>query len=89
MMEPIIHMTEKKDSLDIMLEMDMQELTKHPVVIEVLNLCYEGKYSISSTAMSMSQTVQAMFTQEIWNPKSINDRLMLNITHFGDSASTK
>lgn len=60
MSEPIIHMTEKKDCLDIMLEMDMQDLLKHPVVIEILNLVYEGKYSISSTALSMSQTVQAM-----------------------------
>lgn len=57
MSEPILHMTEKKDCLDIMLEMDMQDLLKHPVVIEVLNLVYEGKYSISSTALSMSQTV--------------------------------
>ena len=47
-------MTEKKDCFDIMLEMNMQELLKHPVVIEVLNLVYEGKYSISSTALSMS-----------------------------------
>lgn len=89
MSEPILHMTEKKDCLDIMLEMDMQELLKHPVVIEVLNLVYEGKYSISSTALSMSQTVQAMLAMDVWSGKSINERLINNITQFGDSASTK
>ena len=54
MSEPILHMTERKDSLDIMYEMNMQELLKHPVVIEVLNLVYEGKYSVSSSELSMS-----------------------------------
>lgn len=54
MSEPILHMTEKKDSLDIMYEMNMQELLRNPVVVEVLNLVYEGKYSISSSALSMS-----------------------------------
>lgn len=57
MTEPIFHLSEKKDCLDIMLEMDLQDLLKHPVIIEILNLIYEGKYSISSTALSMSQTV--------------------------------
>lgn len=89
MSEPILHMSERKDCLDIMLEMDMQELLKHPVVIEVLNLVYEGKFSISSTAISMSQTVQALLNLEVWSPKSINDRLIQNITHFGDTASTR
>ena len=56
MSEPILHMTERKDSLDIMYEMNMQELLKHPVVVEVLNLVFEGKYSVSSSALSMSQT---------------------------------
>jgi hypothetical protein len=54
MIEPILHMTERKDSLDVMYEMNMQELLKHPVVVEVLNLVYEGKYSVSSSALSMS-----------------------------------
>ena len=35
-------MTERKDSLDIMLEMNMDKLLKHPVIVEVLNLVYEG-----------------------------------------------
>ena len=56
MKEPIFHMSETKDSLDIMLEMNMQELLKDPILIEVLDLVYEGKYSASNSSLSMSQT---------------------------------
>ena len=56
MKEPIFHMTERKDSLDIMLEMNMESLLKHPVIVEVLNLVYEGKYSVDASALNLSQT---------------------------------
>ena len=56
MTEPIFHMKERKDSLDIMLEMNMETLLKHPVVVEVLNLAYEGKYSADSSPISLSLT---------------------------------
>ena len=56
MIEPVLHMSERKDSLDIMYEMNMQDLLKHPVVVEVLNLVYEGKYSINASSLSMSTT---------------------------------
>jgi len=56
MSEPILHLTERKDSLDIMYEMNMQELLKHPIVVEVLNLVYEGKFSISASPLSLSPT---------------------------------
>ena len=54
MTEPIFHMTDRKDSLDIMLEMNMESLLKHPVIVEVLNLVYEGKYSVDSSALNLS-----------------------------------
>lgn len=54
MAEPVMHMSEKRDCLDIMYEMNMQDLLKNPVVVEVLNLVYEGKYSISASSISMS-----------------------------------
>ena len=47
-------MIERKDSLDIMYEMNMQRLLQHPVVVEVLNLVFEGKYSVSTSSLSMS-----------------------------------
>jgi hypothetical protein len=89
MSEPILHMRERKDSLDIMYEMNMQELLKHPVVIEVLKLVYEGKYSVSQSALSMSQTFQAVLDLDTMSLKSINERLILNIINFGDTGSSK
>lgn len=89
MSEPILHSTEKKDSLDIMYEMNMQELLRDPVVVEVLNLVYEGKFSVSSSALSMSQTFYCLLEMDTADQKSINDRLIQNITNFGDSGSAK
>jgi len=89
MIEPILHMSERKDSLDVMYEMNMQELLQHPVVVEVLNLVYEGKYSVSSSALSMSQTFQCMLDMDALSLKSINERLIANIVNFGDSGSSK
>jgi hypothetical protein len=76
MSEPILHMTERKDSLDIMYEMNMQELLRNPVVVEVLNLVYEGKFSVSSSALSMSQTFFCLIEMKIGDTKSINERLL-------------
>jgi len=56
MREPIFHLSERKDSLDIMLEMKMEKLLQHPVIIEVVNLAYEGKFSVESSALSLSST---------------------------------
>lgn len=65
-------MTERKDSLDIMLEMNMDKLLKHPVIVEVLNLVYEGQYSVDSNALNLSQTFQSFFQMEASDLKSIN-----------------
>lgn len=54
MTERIFHLTERKDSLDIMNEMGMDPLLKHQVVVEVLNLVYEGKYSVDSSLFTLS-----------------------------------
>ena len=40
MREPIFDLNEKLDSLDIMYEMRMEQLLKHPVIFEILNLVY-------------------------------------------------
>lgn len=56
MTEPILHLTRRQDCLDIMLEMDMHEVLTHPVIVEVLNLVYEGKFSANSDALSLSLT---------------------------------
>jgi len=82
-------MQERKDSLDIMLEMKMETLLQHPVIVEVLNLVYEGKFSVDSSAMSLSQTFSAFFLMETYDLKSVNERLIQNITSFGDTGSGK
>jgi hypothetical protein len=54
MTEPIICLKLRKDSLDIMLEMELFELLGHPIVVEVLNLVNQGQYSIDSSTISLS-----------------------------------
>ena len=89
MKEPILHMTERKDSLDVMYEMNMTELLCHPVVIEVLNLVYEGKYSVSATPLGMFQTFFALFEMKATDVKSITEKLVNNISACGDHDTTK
>lgn len=82
-------MTEKKDSLDIMLEMNTEVLWRHPVIIEVLNLVYEGKYSVDSSVLSLSQTLTSFFVMEMGDLKSIQDRLIYYIKSFGETGGSK
>ena len=82
-------MTERRHSLDIMLEMNLERLLKNPVIVEVLNLVNEGKFSVDSSAMSLSQTFQSFFGMDTADLKSINDRLMANISSFGDAGGGK
>lgn len=89
MSEPIFHMSERKDCLDIMLEMNMKELLKHPIVIEVLNLVYEGKYSVSNSSLSMSQSFQCLLEMETFSIKNISNRLIFNIVSFGDTSNSR
>ena len=84
MLEPIFHMTERKDSLDIMFEMKMESLLKHPVVVEVLIFVYGGIYSVDFNLTNISPTFNCFFEMEASNLKSINDRLFYNIANFGD-----
>jgi hypothetical protein len=63
-----------------MLEMKMEKILNHPVIIEVLNLVYEGKYSIDSSSLSLS------FTLDL---KSILERVITNIKTIGESVSEK
>lgn len=89
MSEPILHTTERKDSLDVMYEMNMAQLLQHPVVVEVLNLVYEGKYSVSTSALSMFQTFHCLSDIDVTTNKRITERLADNIAKFGDIDYTK
>ena len=89
MCEPIFHITERKDSLDIMLEMNMKDLLKNPVIIEVLNLVYEGKYSVSNSSLSMSCSYQCLLEMETFSFKNILNRLIHNIVNCGDGGNSR
>ena len=83
MTEPIFHLREKKDSLDIMLEMRMFKLLEHTLIIEVLNLVYEGAYSVDRSTLSLSETFECLFQMETFDIKSINKRILENICNIG------
>mmetsp|Transcript_30425 Transcript_30425/g.46606 ORF Transcript_30425/g.46606 Transcript_30425/m.46606 type:complete len:139 (+) Transcript_30425:100-516(+) len=85
MHEPILDMVSSKDSLDIMLEMDMEEILNHPVVVEVLNLVHEGKYSVDSQSLYLSNTFQSFFQMDTFDLKQVWQRLFVNIKNFGQS----
>lgn len=83
MSEPILSLGQEKDSLDVLLEMDMEEILNHPVIIEVINLSYEGEYSINSHSVYLSSTIAAFFQMRLAEAKCIFSRLLLNIRTFG------
>lgn len=83
MTEPILSLTSVKDCLDIMLEMQMFTLLKNPIIVEVLNLVYEGEYSYNSSILSMSKTLSCLFDVKTFSLKSINNRITDNIYSLG------
>jgi len=87
--EPVFHMTEVKDSLDLMYEMNLSVLLNHPVIIEVINLVNEGQYSVDIQVIDLSQTFQCLLQTESMSNKSIFERLIKNIQDFGDDGLGK
>jgi hypothetical protein len=87
--EPVFHLTERKDSLDLMLEMNMKELLNHPVIIEVINLVNEGQYSVDISVMNLSQTFMCLFQADTFSEKSVFDRMVKNIQNLGDDGMRK
>ena len=83
MMEPVLHPSIRKDSLDIMTEMDMSDLLQHSIVVEVLNLIHEGRYSISSTAISVSYAYQCLTEMQTISLNCICERFYQYIYSLG------
>ena len=71
MREPILHPTEQKDSMDLMYIMNMEDLIQHKVIEEVLNLVYDGKYSIDETPLYLSSLWSIIFSISTFSPKSV------------------
>jgi len=69
--------------------MQMKKLLNHPVVIEVLNLVHEGKYSVDSSPIHLSQTWSIFLTSNAFEKKCINERIMNNIKTIGGKPEPK
>ena len=54
MSEPILSLGTPQDSLDLMLEIEMYDLLKHQIVVEVMNLVNEGRYSVGGSVLHLS-----------------------------------
>ena len=89
MIEPVLHTSEKRDSLDLMHEMNVQELLAHPVIIEIINLIYEGEYSVRSSKLGLSKTFACLFELRTDGQKSIIQRLAHNVANFGEDDEVK
>ena len=76
MREPIFSLKERQDSLDIMYEMKMEQLLKHPVIVELLNLVYQGQYSFEANISTLSNTFSMYLTSSVNDGKSLNDALL-------------
>lgn len=83
MTEGLIYTTETKDSLDIMLEMNMKRLLKHPIIVEVINLVNEGEYSVDISNIALSETFNCLISMETNSLKSITQRMVRNIRLLG------
>ena len=85
MLEPLLDLKQRQDCLDLMLTMRMERILNHPVIIEVLNLVYEGKYTVDTPPLHLSHTFACMQTQPVFEQKRVSDRLVQNIQSFGSS----
>jgi hypothetical protein len=66
-----------------MLEMKMFKLLQHQLIVEVLNLVYEGEYSVDRSTLSLSETFNSLIHMDIFELKSITERLLENINALG------
>lgn len=84
MREPILHVSQQQDSMDLMLLMDIDDLIQHKVVEEVLNLVYDGKYSIDTSPLYLSSLWNTLISMNTFSPKSVFKRLINNINSVGE-----
>lgn len=83
MKEPILSINTQQDSMDLIYLMDMKDLIQHKVVEEVLNLVYDGKYSIDTTPLYLSSLWNTMTQMSTFSQKSVFKRLIANINTMG------
>lgn len=70
MREPVLHPRDQQDSMDLMLMMKMDRIIQNKVVEEVLNLVYDGKFSIDSNALYLSSLWVFISQMDTFSAKS-------------------
>ena len=68
----------------MMLIMNMDSLIQHKVVEEVLNLVYDGKYSIDSSSLYLSSLWYISDQVSTFSPKSVFRRMITHIDQMGN-----
>jgi hypothetical protein len=63
--------------------MNTDDIIQHKVVEEVLNLVYDGKYSIDTSPLYLSSLYNTLTTMPTFSPKSVFKRLVNNINTMG------
>ena len=79
MKEPILNINDQKDSMDLLFTMEMDDVIQHKVVEEVLNLVYDGKYSVDTTPLYLSSLWNTMTSMNTFSSKSVFKKLINNI----------
>ena len=67
----------------MMFDMKMDDLIQHKVVEEVLNLEYDGKFSIDTNPLYLSSLWNTIEQMPTFSPKSVFKRLVSNINTMG------
>jgi hypothetical protein len=65
--EPIFHLTEHKNSIDLMVDMQMDSILRNPVVVEVINLLYEGIYSVDVSLIEVGMSYHSLLNVETFS----------------------
>ena len=70
--------------MDLMLMMNMEKLIQHKVVEEVLNLVFDGKYSIDSSSFDISSLWVFINQMETFSTKSCWEKINIHVSSMGD-----
>ena len=69
--------------MDLLLSMDISVLIQHKVIEEVLNLVYDGPYSIDTNPLYLSSLWNNIEQMPTFSPKSVFKKLINNINTMG------
>ena len=83
MLERVLHTKEERDLLDYMLEMELSEILNHQMIIEVLELVYEGKLATEDNSLFLLTTLESFIETSMFDSKCIQHKLKSNIASFG------